>query len=271
MTKLTYSSYLNLDRLLTSQHLLSLDHHPFAHDELLFIITHQSFELWFRQTIHEFDRLQQAFRQNQPGIILDTLKRVLTILDLCNHQFQVLETMSPTAFATFRNQFGNASGFQSIQFREIEFAMGMKRSTLIDKIAPDEFGRSQLIKRYEAPTVWDAFLAYLHEMTYAVPTHQLQRDVTEPIQTSAEIQTILHHIYYEDPMTRHICERLLDLDKVVQTWRQQHLLLAERLLGDQPGTHGMSLSYLRRTIRPHFPDLWKVRQQFIQTEPTSLK
>ncbi len=269
MTNLTYSTYLNLEQLLTSQRLLSLDDHPFVHDELLFIITHQSFELWFRQILHEFDWLQTALRQNQLGIVLDTLKRILTVLDLCNQQFRVLETLSPTAFANFRTQFGNASGFQSVQFRQIEFALGMKRASLIDQIAANDYGRSQLEARYQAPTVWDAFLAYLQELAYSVPAQQLERDVTEPIQPSGEIQEILKHIYYDDPATRHVCERLLDLDQLVQTWRRQHLLLAERLIGDQSGTHGTNLNYLRRTIRPHFPDLWEVRRHFAQTEQFS--
>lgn len=269
MTKLTYSRYLKLNQLLTSQQLLSPQEHPFAHDELLFIITHQSFELWFRQIVHEFDCLQHAFRQNQLGTILDTLKRILIIFNLCNHQFQVLETMSPTAFATFRNQFGNASGFQSIQFREIEFMMGLKRSSLVGEIAPDEFGRPQLLKRYDSPTVWDAFLYYLHNRGYPVPEQQLERDVTQPIEPCIEIQATLFDVYHQDLIMRHICEQFLDLDTLVQTWRQRHLLLAERMLGNSPGTYGMSLSYLRGTIQPHFPDLWKVRQQFIQTEPAT--
>lgn len=260
---LNYVSYLALDQVLTAQHPQSEDENGrFEHDEMLFIVIHQVYELWFKQILHEMDYLMGRLRANDPTPALHTLRRILTILKTVVNQIDILETMTPLEFNSFRIFLENSSGFQSVQFRELEFVLGYKRRSMIDHFPDEVYGRSKLENRFTNPTLWDAFLANLQQNGYAVPVDLLNRDVTEPIKPSPALQDILITIYQTDPTVSRICERLVDLDEGIQEWRYRHVKMVARTIGSKPGTGGSpGVKYLESTIRPLFPDLWEIRAQ----------
>jgi len=257
---LTYSSYLKLDELLTAQSPLSEG--P-EHDEMLFIIIHQVYELWFKQILHELDYLRQLFNHNQTPRALHTLRRTLTILKTVVAQIDVLETMTPQEFLSFRDRLESASGFQSYQFRELEFLLGHKRRTILVHYPEGSTARQKLEKRYAEPTLWDAFLHYLAANRHKIPPELLERDVTEPIQPSLAVQKTLIKIYHKHPILVRVCERLVDLDEGIQEWRYRHVKMVERTIGNKPGTGGSSgVGYLQATLlKPIFPDLWAIRTE----------
>src|SRR5438067_1694063 len=184
----TYGNYLKIDELLSLQQPRSEG--P-EHDELLFIIIHQVYELWFKELLHEFDRVAHLLTADEPHRVQHTLKRILTILKVMVAQLDILETMTPLEFLSFRARLEAASGFQSDQFRQIEFAIGLKSEQVSGRFAAGSRARAALERRYTDPTVWDAFLRYLAREGYAVPREQLERDVTAPIVASLEVQHIL--------------------------------------------------------------------------------
>ena len=254
----TYSSYLEVDRLLELQKPRSEG--P-EHDELLFIVIHQVYELWFKEVLHEIDRVMQLLLEDDAVRAQHTLKRVLTILKVLVAQVDILETMTPLEFLTFRNRLAAASGFQSDQFRQIEFVLGNKSRGAIERFGADTRGRTALEARWASPTLWDAFLHYLKREGHDIPEAQLKRDVTTAIQPSPEVQQVLIHVYRTDPKTSELCERLVDLDEGMQEWRYRHVKMVERTIGRKPGTGGSSgAEYLRSTLSsPVFPDLWEIR------------
>lgn len=254
-----YASYLRLDDLLDAQSPRSTG--P-EHDELLFIIIHQVYELWFKQILHEMDYLQARLRENDLPRGVNTLRRILTILKTIVSQIDVLETMTPLQFLTFRDFLESGSGFQSYQFRELEFALGHKRLAILKNFTPDTTAHQRLAARYEQPTLWDAFLHLLHLRGYAVPDSLLNRDIHASIEPSPELQQILIHIYRHDPDLTRVCERLVDLDEGLQEWRYRHVKMVERTIGTKPGTGGSAgTAYLRTTLSPLFPDLWLIRSE----------
>jgi len=258
---LTYSSYLKVEELLSLQQRLS--HGPLGpeHDEMLFIIIHQVYELWFRQMLHEADELKRRLEtRDHPGACA-TLKRMLTILKTLVAQIDVLETMSPISFNAFRGRLESASGFQSAQFREFEFVLGHKRKTMVEHHRENAPALRRLERRFSEPTVFDAFLRYLEASGRPVPDALLGRDVREALPESPELQQVLIEIYRTDPDTRQVCELLVDLDEGIQEWRYRHVKMVERTIGFKPGTGGSSgAEYLRATLfRPLFPDLWAIR------------
>jgi tryptophan 2,3-dioxygenase len=278
----TYGSYLEVDRLLELQKPRSDEH-----DEILFIVVHQVYELWFKELLHELDRVMALLRSDRSGAARSgrdvevagrgaggpamtkdqgvraqhTLKRLLTILKVLVAQVDILETMTPLEFLTFRNRLAAASGFQSDQFRQIEFVLGHKSRGAIERFAPGTRARKALEQRWNDPTLWDAFLQYLRREGYAIPDAQLDRDVTAPVEPSAEIQRVLIDVYRKDPKNGELCERLVDLDEGIQEWRYRHVKMVERTIGHKPGTGGSSgAQYLRGTLsKPLFPDLWEIR------------
>lgn len=258
---LNYVSYLTLDQILTAQHPQSDDENGrFEHDEMLFIIIHQVYELWFKQILHEIDYLMERLRQNDPFHALHTLRRILTILKTVVSQIDILETMTPLEFNSFRTFLASSSGFQSVQFRELEFVLGYKRQAMINHFPEDVYGRSQLERRYNEQTLWDAFLHFLNENGHTIPNALLTRDVTQSLKPSPELQEILIGVYKNDPATSRICERLVDLDEGLQEWRYRHVKMVARTIGSKPGTGGSAgVGYLETTIRPLFPDLWEIR------------
>ena len=256
----TYGRYLKLDELLSLQQPRSDD--P-EHDEMLFIVIHQVYELWFKQLLHELDRVRRLLEDDDPHRGQHTLKRVLTILKVMVAQLDILETMTPLEFLSFRRRLEAASGFQSDQFRQIEFLLGKKSEQAIQRFPEDSRARQALERRYREPTLWDAFLCYLSREGYAVPQSQLARDVIARIEPSADVQRILIDVYRRDTKNAELCERLVDLDEGCQEWRYRHVKMVERTIGAKPGTGGSSgAAYLRETVgSPIFPDLWEVRSQ----------
>jgi tryptophan 2,3-dioxygenase len=256
----TYGSYLKIDELLSLQQPRSAG--P-EHDETLFIIIHQVYELWFKELLHEFDHVMQLLEADQSHGSQHTLKRILTILKVMVSQLDILETMTPLEFLSFRERLAAASGFQSDQFRQVEFVLGVKSERTLQRFPEGSRARVALEHRYRAPTLWDAFLHYLSRERDGVPQSDLERDVTAPVEPSPEVQQILVDVYRHDPKNAELCERLVDLDEGIQEWRYRHVKMVERTIGTRPGTGGSAgAAYLRETIgRPLFPDLWAIRTQ----------
>jgi tryptophan 2,3-dioxygenase len=256
----TYGSYLKIDELLSLQQPRSTG--P-EHDETLFIVIHQVYELWFKELLHEFDRVMQLLEADQSHGSQHTLKRILTILKVMVSQLDILETMTPLEFLSFRERLDAASGFQSDQFRQIEFVLGMKSEHTLGRFPDGSRARIALERRYRAPTLWDAFLHYLSREGYAVPQADLDRDAIAPLEPSPGIQQILVDVYRRDPKNAELCERFVDLDEGMQEWRYRHVKMVERTIGTRHGTGGSAgAAYLRETVgRALFPDLWAIRTQ----------
>src|SRR5437870_1423233 len=177
----TYATYLKIDELLALQQPRSTG--P-EHDEMLFIVIHQVYELWFKELLHEFDRVRRLMEDDEPHRAQHTLKRILTILKVMVAQLDILETMTPLEFLSFRQRLEAASGFQSDQFRQIEFLLGVKSEPAIHRFAEGTRARAALERRYREPTLWDAFLHYLSREGYEVPAAHLARDVVAPVEPS---------------------------------------------------------------------------------------
>jgi tryptophan 2,3-dioxygenase len=224
----TYGSYLALDELLAAQRPRSGEH-----DEVLFIVVHQVYELWFKQLLHELRYLQVRLAAGDTAHVLSTARRILTILKTVVAQVDVLETMTPRQFTAFRSRLDAASGFQSAQFRELEAVLGARPGA--------------------SPTVFESLLAYLRTQGYDVGAET----------TGPAVQQALVAVYRDDGEPAQVCERLVDLDEGVQEWRYRHLKMVERTIGDKRGTGGSSgAEYLRTTLlRPVFPDLWAIRSE----------
>ena len=256
----TYSNYLKLDELLSLQQPISDG--P-EHDETLFIVIHQIYELWFKEILHELDYLDVLLARHDTARSLHTLKRVLTILKVVVAQIDVLETMTPLDFLSFRERLEKGSGFQSFQFREVEFVLGIKDPAAIERYPAGGDHRRRLERRMSQPTVWDAFLRFLAGEGYAVPRDLLERDVTRPVAPAPELHPLLIDAYRNNPMVRSICERLVDLDEGFQEWRYRHVKMVQHTIGTKPGTGGsQGAAYLKTTLdKPAFPDLWAIRTE----------
>jgi tryptophan 2,3-dioxygenase len=254
----TYSGYLNVDELLSLQQPRSDG--P-EHDEMLFIIIHQVYELWFKELVHELDLLKTALESNEHPLAVATLRRVLTILKTLVGQIDILETMTPVSFLSFRSRLETASGFQSAGFREFEFICGNKNHGLLNHHRDTPPTHRRLERRYRERTLYDSFLRYLDASGFPVPAAALDRDVTAPPQEWPEVQRILIEIYRGHPQLRQICELLVDFDEGLQEWRYRHVKMVERTIGTKTGTGGSTgAGYLKGTLfRPLFPDLWAIR------------
>jgi tryptophan 2,3-dioxygenase len=254
---LTYASYLKIDEL------LALQHTGAEHDETLFIIIHQVYELWFKELLHELDYLQGLLRANDRPRAMHTFKRILTILKVLVAQIDILETMTPLEFLSFRDRLESGSGFQSFQFRELEFVLGRKSREALERYPVGGAHRRRLEERYAQPGLWDAFLAALNQSGHAVPAPLLARDPTRPIEPSPDLQRVLVDVYRRDAGMAQLCERLVDLDEGFQEWRYRHVKMVERTIGTKRGTGGSAgAEYLMKTLnQPAFPDLWAIRTE----------
>jgi tryptophan 2,3-dioxygenase len=254
----TYSTYLKLDELLEQQKPLSDEH-----DEMLFIVIHQVYELWFKEMLHELDYLKGLLERRDDMRAQHTLKRVLTILKVVVAQIDVLETMTPLEFLTFRERLESGSGFQSYQFRELEFLLGMRHQAALSRYPEGSPARARLEKRLAEPSLWDAFLHYLAAKGHTVPASVLARDRSGVVESAPELHPLLIHVYKNDPTVRALCERLVDLDEGFQEWRYRHVKMVERTIGTRRGTGGsMGAAYLKTTLdRPFYPDLWAIRTE----------
>ena len=256
----TYGSYLAIDELLALQRPRSEG--P-EHDEMLFIVIHQVYELWFKQVLHEVDHVIVLLDARDPYRAQHSLKRILTILKVLVAQLDILETMTPLEFQSFRQRLEAASGFQSDQFRQLEFVLGNKSQGAIDRFPAGGRAWQALAERFGRPTLWDAFLKYLSREGYAIPAPLLARDVTARVEPSQELQATLIDLYRRDPKHAEMCERLVDLDEGLQEWRYRHVKMVQRTIGAKMGTGGSSgAQYLATTLMtPIFPDLWEIRSR----------
>ena len=257
----TYAGYLHLEELLSLQQEQSGVDGDREHDEMLFIIIHQVYELWFKQLLHELEFARGRMDADDMPRLLHTMQRILTILKVQVAQLDILETMRPLEFLAFRQRLEEASGLQSYQFRELEFILGHKRTSVFDRYPAGSDARRRLDARYAEPSLWTAFVRFLHARGYAIPAEDLERDVTAPTEPSAGVQAALVRLYREDPQLVQLCERLVDLDEGLQEWRYRHVKMVERTIGARPGTGRTGgADYLRKSLnRPVFPDLWAIR------------
>ncbi|MGH9361117.1 MAG: tryptophan 2,3-dioxygenase [Thermoanaerobaculia bacterium] len=252
---LTYGDYLKLDDLLE----LQVPQSPGPeHDEMLFIVIHQVYELWFKLVLHELEHLQRALEAGEGALAMAGFKRILTIFKTLVAQVDILETMTPVSFLSFRDRLDTASGFQSLQFRRLELLLGARQAGLLrhyPEAAPE------LERLFAANSLYDSFLLYLARKGYPIPESALGRDRAQPPREDPEAQEVLVEIYHVDPATREVCERMVDLDEGLQEWRYRHVKMVERTIGTRRGTGGSAgAEYLRTTLfQPLFPDLWAIR------------
>ena len=239
---LTYTSYLRVDDLLALQSQRSPE--P-EHDELLFIVIHQVYELWFKQLLHEATRLQRMLVQADARAALHTLARIRSILKTVVAQVDILETMTPLSFAGFRDRLESASGFQSAQFREWEAVLGRRDPAMLGPHPPGP-ARDRIEAAMARPSLYETFLAFAG----VVPGQ-------DPV-------PVLAACYAADEIEAMVCERMIDLDEGVQEWRYRHVKMVERTIGSKTGTGGSTgAGYQRETLfRPVFPALWEVRSRF---------
>ncbi len=256
----TYSSYLQLDELLSLQQPRSED---LEHDEMLFIVVHQVYELWFKEILHELDYIMARLDAGDTPPVLKGMKRVLTILKVLVAQLDILETMTPLDFLSFRERLESGSGFQSCQFRELEFTLGLKNPEALERFPADSSSRRRLDIRYHKPSLWLTFLKYLAHGGYELPTDVLKADPTEPTKSSSAVRRQLVDIYRNDPLTTQLCERVVDFDEGIQEWRYRHVKMVQRTIGTKKGTGGSDgAEYLKTTLfKPAFPDLWAIRTE----------
>jgi tryptophan 2,3-dioxygenase len=256
----SYGEYLKVDELLGLQRPLSEG--P-EHDEMLFIVIHQVYELWFKQVLHELDYLERLLARSEGARARHTLKRILTILKVMVAQLDILETMTPLEFLSFRDRLESGSGFQSHQFRELEFALGLKDPRSLERYPAGSDARRRLERRLAARTVWDAFLHYLAANGIAVPEADLNRDVTQPVAPSAELRVALVDVYRRHADLADLCETMVDLDEGLMEWRYRHVKMVQRTIGTRRGTGGSTgAEYLMTTLnKPLFPDLWAIRTE----------
>ncbi len=261
---LTYTSYLAVDELLKLQRPLSAG--P-EHDEMLFIIIHQTYELWFKQLIHEFQEAQRALESGDSHYSLAILGRIRTILKVCVTQIDILETMTPLQFNAFRSYLSSSSGFQSAQFRMVEALLGRRDSKMAGHLPPDIQEQIKVITSKNS--VWDSALAYLAKRGHAIPTDVLNRNKSESYAANQSVQAVLLEVHRNDPEPAMVCERLVDIDEGLQEWRYRHVKMVERTIGHKMGTGGSSgAGYLASTLfNPTFPDLWDIRSSFQWGKP----
>jgi tryptophan 2,3-dioxygenase len=255
---LTYSSYLALDEVLGAQRPRTEEH-----DELLFIVIHQVYELWFKQLLHEGAHLQGRLEEGDTPHALHTLKRMLTILKTVVAQIDVLETMTPRQFLTFRDRLEAASGFQSAQFRELEALLGRRDRRALAAYPPGSADHARIVAAMARPSLFDSFVRYLDTQGYSAVAPALERDTTQPLEPSEAVQDAILAAYADDGEPAQVCERMIDFDEGVMEWRYRHVQMVRRTIGDKRGTgRSAGASYLATTLlRPAFPDLWAVRTE----------
>jgi tryptophan 2,3-dioxygenase len=258
---MTYGRYLALDDLLHAQRPQSLPEH---HDELLFIVQHQTSELWLKLVLHELLEARRLMGEDDLGKALKCLARVKAIQRTLTEQWSVLGTLTPREYAEFRGSLGNSSGFQSYQYRAIEFVLGNKHRGMLTVFESEPEAHALLARILEEPTVYDAFLALVARAGYAVPEDVLNRDVSEPWTLHEDLVPVFQRIYEEDETPWGLyeaCESLVDLEDNFQAWRFRHLRTVQRTIGFKRGTGGSSgVDFLRRALDlTFFPELYAVR------------
>jgi tryptophan 2,3-dioxygenase len=259
--RLSYSGYLGLDRILTAQQPLS---DPPHHDEMLFIVQHQVTELWMKLIIHELSAAIASIRADQLEPCFKVLARVKQVQQQMFHQWGVLETLTPAEYARFRHVFGQASGFQSVQFRLLEFLLGNKDASYLVVFEHDPDAVERLRAALETPSIYDEFLRLLARRGLPVPAERIERDWAEPCDSHPGVVAVFKTIYEDTHQhwdAYDMCEKLVDMEVNFQLWRFRHLKTVERIIGYKRGTGGSSgVKFLREAIDIRlFPELIDVR------------
>ena len=261
--KMTYGSYLQLERLLSAQVPISQPEH---HDELLFIIQHQTSELWLKLVLHELLSARELIANDELQIALKRIARVKHIQRTLTEQWSVLATLTPSEYSEFRGVLGNASGFQSAQYRAVEFLLGNKNAGMLKVFASNPEEHKLLSTLLAEPSIYDAFLRYLHRAGFDVPKSVLERDVTKGYAFCPELVGTFREIY--ENATDHwlayeACEELVDLEDSFQLWRFRHMKTVLRIIGMKRGTGGSSgVGFLQKALElTFFPELFAVRTE----------
>ena len=256
---LTYTSYLQVDELLQLQKPLSEG--P-EHDELLFIIIHQTYELWFKQLLHEFEAAAQALENGNSHYALAILGRIRTIMKVCVTQVDILEKMTPLQFNAFRGYLSSSSGFQSAQFRKVEAILGRRDDRMAGHL-PENI-QSEIKEITTRNSIWDSFLVYVNGRGFNLPSEVISRNKSIAYESNEKVQDALLQMHRTDPEGAMVAERLVDIDEGIQEWRYRHVKMVERTIGAKMGTGGSSgVKYLASTLfNPVFKDLWEIRSRF---------
>ena len=268
---ITYISYLKVDELLELQQPES----DGEHDEMLFIIIHQTYELWFKQMLHEIAELQKTLEAGKSHRSLAILGRVRTIMKTCVGQLDILETRTPLQFNTFRGRLQSSSGFQSAQFREFEAVLGRRDQAgagaekhtgmgMAEHLIEGSPARARVEAAMQRRSLWDSTLIYLESRGHKMPADVMNRDVSVGYTDHEGVQEVLLDVHRKDAEAAMICEALVDLDEGLQEWRYRHVKMVERTIGHKMGSGGSSgVGYLSSTLfRPVFADLWAIRSRF---------
>ena len=252
---LSYNKYLKVRELLGLQETLS---DPLSHDELLFIIIHQTYELWFKQILHELDATVEWLNEGRSFRANHSLRAVVGIEKVLVTQIHILESMAQIGFLEFRDKLNPASGFQSMQFRELEFVSGIKDERILKTFKNDDFAFERLTRRFDSPTLADAFWSMLQRNDFAVASYE------DRVGTIVEI--LRHPEKYPDFFLMQ--DLLIEHDENFALWRSHHVLMVERMLGMKPGTGGSEgVKYLQTTLtKKFFPELWEARTH-LTTDP----
>lgn len=258
---MSYGQYLGLDQILTAQH-----PQTDRHDELLFVIIHQTKELWLKQILHEVGLAQSLVRTGELVPAYKSLARVSRIQAVMTMSWDVLSTMTPSDYSSFRDGLGSSSGFQSVQFRELEYRLGLKNEGYMafHQETPDAL--AHLRAAFEAPSLYDDAIHQLAKAGFEIPQEVLNRDTSTPWVANAAVEAAWVKVY-QDTKTHwelyQLAEKLVDLEDALVTWRHKHLLTVERIIGRKMGTGGTDgIGYLTSTLKKRcFPELWSIRTQ----------
>ena len=261
--KLTYDQYLGLDKLLGAQRPLS---DPPHHDEMLFIIQHQTSELWLKLIVHELKAAIRHIADDNPGPVSKILSRVKQVQRQMFEQWAVLETLTPSEYAEFRDVLRSASGFQSLQYRLVEFLLGNKHSAMVRVFSYDPVSQASLREVLEGHSLYDEFLLFLARRGHAVPQRHLQRDWSEPHVRDPALVPVFKRIYDHPAdywVEYELCEKFIDVEESFQLWRFRHLKTVERIIGFKHGTGGSSgVNFLKKALDlTFFPELLDVRTE----------
>jgi tryptophan 2,3-dioxygenase len=258
---LSYNKYLRVAELIDLQTCLSS---PAHHDELLFITVHQAYELWFKQILHEIDAAVRLMSEDAAGKAAMAMKRVVEIEKLLITQIHILETMTPISFLGFRDELNPASGFQSMQFREIEFASGLRHESVVRAFAHDDYAQQRLQARLDAPSLGEAFFAMLRRKNLDAPEDANVREEDERrANHSRRVRTIVEILTHPEKLYKEyqLAEGLIEHDEHFALWRSHHIKMVERMVGTKKGTGGSEgVGYLKTTLdHKFFPELWEAR------------
>ncbi len=258
-----YGGYLCLDTLLTAQHPLS---DPPHHDEMLFIIQHQTAELWMKLVVHELKAAIDAINNNRLGKASKILARVKQVQRQLFEQWAVLETLTPSEYMQFRHVFGHASGFQSVQYRQVEFLLGNKNKKMVKVFPEGSESHKLLLAELNGPSIYDVFLSYLSREGYAIPNELLERDVSQAHEYNEALMQVFVEVY-KDTDTHWkvyaLCEQLVDVEQSFQMWRFRHMKTVERIIGFKQGSGGSSgVAFLKKALDlTFFPELLRLRTE----------